>query len=177
MAKNQETMPNGCVGPFGTFKTYEGKKDFDKYYLDVTEKEVFKSTGEKDPETGEDLGVIEKKLIIKKIDIEEFLEAQRDAVGVQAYIKALGLQGQSIEDFHTDVGDGVDDFSQMPDTLEGVLTAGDKARELFDSLDPALKGSHTTIEGFLNSLTQESLDSYIKSRIEALTGLSNKEGE
>lgn len=177
MSKNQEKVPNGCVGPFGCFKTYEGKKDFDKYYLDVSEKEVFKSTGEKDPETGEDLGVIEKKLIVKKIDIHDYLESQRDSVGVEAYVKALTLQGQSIDDFHTDVNDGVDDFSQMPDTLEGVLTAGDKAREVFDNLDPALKGSHTTIEGFLNSLTQESLDSYIKSRIEALTGSSNKEGE
>ena len=62
----------------------------------------------------------------------------------------------------------------MPDTLAEVLTAGDKAREVFDKMDPALKGGHTTIEGFLNSLSQESVDNYIKSRIEVLTGSDEK---
>ena len=165
-----------CKGPFGCFKDFEGQKDFDKYYYDISEKEVFKATGEKDPETGDPLGTVEKKFIVKKIDIQEALNAEAEMVGVEAYMKALVLQGDSIDNYATIVGDGIDDYSQLPDTLAEVLTAGDKAREVFENMDPALKGGHTTIEGFLNSLSQESVDNYIKSRIEVLTG-SDKKGD
>lgn len=166
-----------CKGPFGTYKTYEGKDDFDKYYLEVSEKEVFKDTGEKDEE-GNSLGISEKKLIIKKIDIHDFLESQRDTVGVESYMRSLALQGEDFDTFHTVVNENVQDFSEMPDSLADVLTAGDKAKAAFAQLDPALKGSHTTIEGFLNGLTQETIDSYIKGRVEALTPkITVKEGE
>ena len=170
---------NVCKGPFGTRVDYEGRSDFDKYYYDVTEKEVFKPTGEKDADTGEELGVIEKKLIVKKIDIHEYLESQRDFVGVESYMKALLMQGDSIDNYHTVVdADKVQDFSNMPEDLAGVMTAGDKAKEAFANLDSALKGNHTTIEGFLNDLTQDKFDAYIKGRIEALTRKQEvKEGE
>lgn len=167
-----------CKGPFGTYKTYEGKKDFDKYYFDVKEIEVFKATGQKD-EDGSELGVAEKKLIIKKIDIDEFIKQDADCVGVEAYMRALALQGDSIEDYHTEVDkEKVQDFSMMPDNLADTLAIGDKAKEAFANLDPALKGSHTTLEGFLNSLSQASIDDYIKGRVEALTPKTVvKEGE
>lgn len=167
---------NKPVGPFGVRKTYQGQDNFDKYYFDVTEKDVFKATGEKDPETGDELGVIEKKLIVKKIDIHEYLESQRDSVGVEAYMKALAYQGDDIGDFNTQVdGERIDDYSKFPESLADVMMSGEKAKEIFDNLDPTLKGSHTTIEGFLNSLSKETLDAYILSRIEVLTGSKNKE--
>lgn len=169
---------NVCKGPFGTHIDYEGQKDFDKYYFDVTEKEVFKPSGEKDADTGEQLGVVEKKLIVKKIDIAEMLKSQLDSVGVESYMRALALQGDSIENYHTVVDENkIQDFSQMPEDLAGVMTAGDKAKEAFANLDPALKGDHTTIEGFLNGLTQDKIDAYINSRIEALTPKVENKGE
>lgn len=172
-----EKKPNS---PFLTRKTYLGRDDFDKYYLDVSEKEVFKASGEVDPETGEALGTIEKKLIVKKRDIHEFLEAQRDSVGVDSYIRSLALQGDDISTFSTSVDDNVNDFSQFPETLSDVLQAGDAAKAAFDALDPALKGNHTTVEGFLNSLSQEAIDAYITGRVEALMpsqSVEKKEGE
>lgn len=173
----KKQVVNVCKGPFGTLKNYEGQKDFDKYYLDVTEKEVFKDSGEKDEE-GNSLGVVEKKLIVKKIDIQEMLNSQADSVGVEAYMRALALQGDNISDYNTLVDDKVQDFSQMPETLAEVMTAGDKAKAAFANLDPALKGNHTTIEGFLNDLTQEKIDAFIKGRVEALTPKKEvKEGE
>lgn len=173
----KKSVVNVCKGPFGTYKNYEGKKDFDKYYLDVTEKEVFKDSGEKDEE-GNSLGVVEKKLIVKKIDIQEMLNSQADSVGVESYMRALALQGENINDYNTIVDDKVQDFSQMPETLADVMTAGDKAKAAFANLDPALKGNHTTIEGFLNDLTQEKIDGYIKGRVEALTPKQEvKEGD
>lgn len=173
-----EKKPNS---PFLIRKTYKGRDDFDKYYLDVTEKEVFKATGEVDPETGEQLGVVEKKLVIKKRDIQEYLEAQRDTVGVNSYIRSLALQGDDISTFSTSVDEKVDDFSQFPDTLAGVLQAGDRAKALFNSLDPELKGNHTTLEGFLGSLSKETVDKYIEARVASLIPAAQveqkKEGE
>lgn len=164
-------------GPFMSRKTYEGKKDFDKYYLDVEEKIVFKDTGEVDLETGDKLGVSESKLVIKKIDIQERLNAEAKTVGVDAYVKALALQGEDISSYATEVGDKVQDFSNMPETLAETLTMGDKAKEAFAKLDPALKGNHTTLEGFLNSLTQESIDNFIKGRVAALVPEKEKAEE
>ena len=104
------------------------------------------------------------------------LESQRDTVGVDSYIRALSIQGDNINDFGTLVNDNVVDFSNCPDNLADTMLLGDKAKAAFEGLDPELKGNHTTIEGFLNSLTQESLDSYLKAKIEALMP-SKKEGE
>lgn len=176
MSENKK-VPNVCIGPFGTLKTYEGQSDFDKYYFDVTEKDVFKPSGELDPETGEQLGVIEKKVISKKIDIHELLESQRDNVGVESYMKALALQGESLDEFNTVVDDKINDFSDLPNSLADVMTAGDKAKIAFANLDPVLKDGHTTIEGFLNSLTQDKIDAFIKARVEALTPKSEVKGD
>ena len=156
-------------------KDYEGQKDFDKYYYEVSEIDVFKESGQVDPDTGDKLGVIEKKVVSKKIDIDEFIQSQADSVGVDAYVRALALQGESINDYNTVVSDEIDDYSKMPDTLADVMMAGDRAKAAFDAMDPALKGSHTTIEGFLNGLSQESLDAYIKARVDAL--VPKKEGD
>lgn len=160
--KETKLLPNG---PFGTRKTYEGKNDFDKYYLEVTEKEVFKESGEVDPDTKDKLGTIEKKLIVKKVKIAEFLDAQAETVGIAAYVRQLAVQGVDVNECSTNVDDKVQDFSMMPDNLADTLMVGDKAKEAFANMDPALKGKHTTIEGFLNSLSPEMLQDYIKSRI------------
>ncbi len=166
MAK--ETMNQRLISPFLDKKTYRGESNFDKYYFDVSEKEVFIATGQKDEE-GNPLGVSKKKLIIKKIDIHDLLESQRDSVGVESYIKALAAQGDSIESFHTEVDkEKIMDFSNMPETLADVMMAGDKAKKAFAELPAELRGSHTTIEGFLGDITAEKIDNYIKSRIEAL---------
>lgn len=160
--------------PFTTKINASKQVGFTKYYIDREVKEVFKSTGQKDSD-GSELGVVVLKVIDHKVDIAELLESQRDTVGVDAYVKALALQGENINDFATVVNEKVNDFSEMPDTLADVMTAGDKAKAAFANMDPALKGNHTTIEGFLNSLTKESVDAYIKGRVEAL--IPKKEGE
>lgn len=166
----KKSNQRSTFSPFLTRMNYEGQKDFDKYYYEISEKEVFRDSGEVDPDTGDRLGVVEKKFVVKKIDIAEYLQSQAESVGVESYIRSLSLQGENIEDYHTEVDmEHVVDYSQMPDTLADVLTAGDRAKQAFANLDPALKGSHTTIEGFLNGLSKEVVDSYLKSKLEALS--------
>ena len=139
---------------------------FDTYYYDIQDKDVFRKAGV-DSE-GEEFGIVEKKFIVKKIDIVECLNERAKDVGVDAYMLALSAQGESIEDYNTQVDmNKVNDFSEMPETLADVMMSGDAAKKAFAGLDPALRGSHTTIEGFLNSLSKESIDAYIKGKVDA----------
>lgn len=151
------------LNPFLIRKDYEGKKDFDKYYINRDVKEVFRKTGV--DESGDEIGIVEYKVIDQKVDIQEFLNSQRDSVGVDAYIRSLGIQGIDINDLSTSVTDEVQDFSKMPDNLADTLLLGDAAKKAFNELDPELKGGHTTIEGFLNSLSDESLQAYYDKRL------------
>lgn len=140
--------------------------EFDKYYDEIQYKEVYRKAGV--DAQGEEYGTIVIKPIVTHKDISEFINSQADTVGVEAYMKALAIQGVSGDDFFTNVDlDKVQDFTDAPDNkFDGVLY-GKKAVELFNGLDPALKGKHTTIEGFLGSLNQEIIDAYIKGKVDA----------
>lgn len=162
-----EVKSKRSFSPFIDRKELSKSGNFDEFYEDISYKEVYRKVGI-DAE-GEEYGVIEIKPVVKKKSIKELLEVEARSVGVEAYMRALAIQGDSIDNYNTVINeDKVIDYSQMPDTLADVLTAGDRAKEAFANLDPALKGSHTTIEGFLNSLTQESVDAYIKGKIDAI---------
>lgn len=163
------------ASPFKSRYNAPAKKDFDKYYDDVSVKEVYRSAGI--DADGVEFGVIERKLIVKKIDIDELINSQADTVGVAAYMRALAVQGDSVDNYATQVSDKIDDYSEMPDTLADTMMLGDKAKEAFDKMDPALRGNHTTIEGFLNSLSKESLEAYIKGKIDAVLPKHEKEGD
>jgi len=173
-----EKVKKMLKSPFTDRFTSSKQSDFDKYYNDIEYKEVYRKAGI-DVE-GEEYGVIETKGIVKKRDIAEYINSQADTVGVEAYMRALSVQGDSIENYNTQIDmENVDDFSHLPDTLADVMTSGDKAKEAFAKLDPALKGGHTTIEGFLGALTQEKLDAYIRGKVDAYLPKKEviKEGE
>ena len=162
--------------PFITRIDAPKKSDFDKFYLDVEYKDVYKKAGiDKD---GEEFGVIETKAIVKKRDIAEYINSQADTVGVAAYMRALAVQGENLEDYDTRVDqDTIIDYSELPGTLADVMTAGDRAKAAFANLDPDLKGSHTTIEGFLNSLSKDFIENYIKGKVEAAFPKKEPEAE
>lgn len=161
--------------PFTAFQSFEGKKGFDKYYIDRSVKETFVKTGV--DESGDELGVVKLKVIDKKIDIDEFLQSQADSVGVESYIRALGVQGVDINDCSTVIDEKINDFSQCPDTLADTLMLGDKAREAFSNLDPELKGNHTTLEGFLSSLDPETLKKFYDKKLGVSNTPKENEGE
>lgn len=166
MSKETVKKPDVSVGPFGVTIDAPSKKDFDKFYYEYEYKEVFKDSGIVD-ESGDRLGVVETKVVVKKIDIAEMLNSQVDSVGVEAYMRSLMIQGVDPNECNTVVSDDITDYSQCPDNLADTVLLGDKAKAAFESLDPALKGNHTTIEGFLNSLSKETLEAYYKSKLAA----------
>ena len=166
MSEKTVKKPELSVGPFGVRINAPAQGNFDKYYYEYEYKEVFKDSGVVD-ENGDRLGVVETKVIEKKIDIAELINSQADSVGVEAYMKALMVQGVDPAECNTVVSEEINDFSQCPDNLADTMLLGDKAKAAFESLDPALKGNHTTIEGFLNSLDKETLEKYYKSKLAA----------
>lgn len=162
-----EKQVHNVCSPFLRRVELSKHKDFDQYYAEVSYKEVYRKAGI--DEAGEEFGVIEVKPIVRKKSIKDLLAEEAKSVGVEAYMRALAVQGDSIENFNTVVDqDKIVDYSQMPESLAEVMTVGDVARKAFAELDPALKGSHTTIEGFLNSLSKETIETYIKGKIDAV---------
>lgn len=160
---SKEKLVVDTHSPFMARQSYEGQKKFDKYYIDREVKEVFVKTGV--DSSGDEVGVIKRKVVDKKIDIQEYLDSQKDSVGVESYIRSLGVQGIDINECNTAVGDEINDFSECPDTLAETLALGDKAKKAFEQLDPDLRGNHTTLEGFLNSLDKETIEKFYKKKL------------
>lgn len=151
----EELKVNGevCFGPLAARK-FEGQKDFDKYYIDRTVKQVVKKTGE-----GEDDFILVEKVIETKRDISKVINAQAGDVGIEAYLKNYELSGEPIPDVN--VGDEVQDFTNMPDSLAEAILLGEKSRKLYDSLPSELKGK-MGIEEFVSSFTNEMFDAFIE---------------
>ena len=151
----QEIKTNGEItfGPL-TARSYEGEKEFDKYYIDRVVKQVVKKTGE-----GEDDFILVDKIVESKRDIRKVINSQRDDVGIEAYLRSYQLAGEEVPD--VEVGDDVQDFTRMPESLADAALLGEKSRALFASLPAELKGK-MSYEEFMASFTNEMFESFIK---------------
>lgn len=69
--------------------TAPGLDNFDKYYLDYEIKDVVK------PLEGTDDFIIEKKIIVSKRDIVEYINSQADDVGLDAMLRRFNQTGDS----------------------------------------------------------------------------------
>lgn len=141
-----------CFGPLAA-RSFEGFKDYDKYYIDVTIKQVVKKTGD-----GEDDYILVDKEIITKRDIAKTINAQASDVGIEAYLKNYEITGEPMPDVV--VGDEIQDFTDMPNNLAEAALLGEKSRKLFDSLPSDIKGK-MGYEEFISSFTQEMFDSFL----------------
>lgn len=141
-------------------KDYEGQKDFDQTYKEVTIKKRVKKIGE-----GEEDFIIEEFEEVKEIPIKEVLAAQAEDVGIEAYMRPYDLAGQPLPDVR--VGDDVLDVSQFPEDPADVMKVGDQMMANFYGLDPLLRGDAKTPEEFLNSITDEKLKAYYEAKLNA----------
>lgn len=142
---------------FTVLKSFEGQKDFDKYYIDRVIKQVVQKTGD-----GEDDFILVDKVVETKRDIAQVINAQADEVGVDAYLRPYLASGEQIP--AVQVSDNISDFTQFPETLAEVAAVGELARANFNKLDPKLtKGK--SYEEFITSMTQEAFTEYLKSFI------------
>lgn len=142
---------------FGVRKDYEGQKDFDQTYKEVTIKKRVKKIGD-----GDEDFIIEEFEEVKEIPINEVLASQVDSVGIEAYMRPYTLAGESLPEVR--VTDDIQDFTGFPEDPADAIKVGDSMMKTFNNLDPALKGDAKDVESFLNSLTKDKIDAYIASK-------------
>lgn len=158
MEKKQVVDTGEIVSGFGVRKTYEGQKDFDTCYKEITIKQRVKKVAD-----GDNDFVIEEYEEVKEVPIREVIDAQVDEVGIEAYLRPYQLAGVSLPD--VEVGEDVMDVSQFPEDPADAMKVGDVMMQNFYNLDPALRGDAKTPEEFLANLTQEKFEAYLKSKV------------
>jgi len=142
---------------FGVRKTYEGQKDFDTTYKEVTIKQRVKRVGD-----GDNDFIIEEYEEVKEVPIREVIDAQVDSVGIEAYMRPYQLAGVDIPG--VEVSDDIQDFSQFPEDPADVIKIGDAMLDNFNKLPADLRGDAKTPEEFLASLTQEKFEAWLKNQ-------------
>ena len=156
MAKELEELGEVTFGP-GCVRSFEGQKDFDKFYIDRVVKQVVKRTGD-----GEDDFILVDKVIETKRDIAKEIHAQAGEAGIDAYLKNFEMAGISPIDSFGGVSDEIIDETQMPQTLADAQLLAKRTGDLFASLPREVVG-RMTYEEFISSFTQEKFDEYIRS--------------
>lgn len=141
----------GCV------RSFDGQKDFDKFYIDRVIKQVVKKTGD-----GEDDYILVEKIIESKRDIAKEIHSQSGDVGIDSYLKSFELTGESPIESFKGVSSEIVDYTKMPDNLADAQLLASKTGDLFASLPKDIVG-RMSYEEFIQSFTQEKFDAYIKS--------------
>ena len=148
---------------FGVRKNYEGQTDFDTTYKEITIKQRVKKVGE-----GENDFIIEEYEEVKEFPIQEVIDAQKDEVGIEAYLRPYTIAG--VEPPAVEVSERVQDFTKFPDDSADAIKIGDQMMKEFYKLDPALRGNAKSPEEFLNNLTTERLTNWLKSKVNVEKG-------
>lgn len=143
-------------GP-GCLRSFTGRSDFDKYYIDREIKQVVKKTGE-----GEDDYILVDKIIEKKRDIAKEIHAQAGDAGIEAYIRQFEVMGEEMPDVK--VTNDIADFTNMPSSLADAVLLGENSRKLFNLLPKELV-EKMTYEEFIKNMTQEKFDEWKSSLI------------
>lgn len=154
-----KVVDNGeIVCGFAVRKNYEGQKDFDQTYKEITIKKRVKKIGD-----GDEDFIIEEFEEVNETPIKDVLAAQMDSVGIEAYMRPYLMAGQELPDIQ--VGEGIQDFTQFPEEPADVMKVGDEMMSTFNNLDPALRGDAKSVEEFLAGLTDEKLKNYLLSKV------------
>lgn len=157
--KNNQTIkivespfrPNGQPCPALT--------DFDKYYIDNEVHDVVKKTGD-----GEEDFIVIKKLVLKKRDIKEVINASASEVGVENMINRLARSGESLP--NVVVGEDVIDTTRMPSNLAEAIQFGEEARKKFEALPKELVNGRS-YEEFIKTCSASEVLAYYQEKEKA----------
>lgn len=149
---------------------WEGQKDFDQDYISIEIVDKVVKTGE-----GDNDYVIQKDVLVTKTPIKEVVQADAESVGVYNIIKQVMRTGDTSL-LPADKGDCNVDFVGAPENLMEVKALGQQAEKMFGQLPNELtKGMD--MAAFVNSMTQEQFDSFVKAISDRSTGKVEKENE
>lgn len=150
------------VNPFTAVQTYQGKKDFDKYYFELEAKKFFVESGEVDPETGDKLGIEKSKFIVHKRDIKQTINAEASTVGVYPMLERLARLGEDLP--VPELTENVIDTTNMPEDLVQAGKFADAIKKQYDKVPDELKKGQD-IETFLGGITEDKIKAYVESVI------------
>lgn len=149
---------------------FEGQKDFDTEYLGIKIVDFVKKTGE-----GEDDFVVKKKVIYEKTPIQQVIDADKDSVGVENIIKQVLRTGDTSL-LPIDRGDCDVDLVGAPEDLMSLKQMGVDAEAAFASLPEGLVEG-MDMKSFVESMSQEKFDQFMKAVAERATGKEEKVNE
>lgn len=149
---------------------WEGQKDFDQDYISIQIVDKVVKTGE-----GENDFIVKKDVIVSKTPIKDVVEADKDSVGVYNIIKQVIRTGDTSL-LPVDKGDCNVDMVGAPETLMEVKALGADAEKKFAGLPKELtKGMD--MKAFVENMSQEQFDAFIKAVSDRSTGKVEKENE
>ena len=149
---------------------WEGQKDFDQDYISIQIVDKVVKTGE-----GENDFIVKKDVIVSKTPIKEVVDADKDSVGVYNIIKQVLRTGDTSL-LPVDKGDCNVDMVGAPETLMEVKALGVDAEKKFAGLPKELtKGMD--MKAFVENMSQEQFDAFIKAVSDRSTGKVEKENE
>lgn len=164
-----ETKKTRVKGFSNNGQVFPAQTGFDTEYENITIVDRVKKTG-----SGEDDFVIVKEVLVEKTPIKEVIDADAESVGVYNIIKQVLRTGDTSL-LPVDKG-GNYDFVDAPESLMELGQLGDEAAKKYASLDPELtKG--LDMKSFVESLTQEQFDAFIKAVAERNAPKENIENE
>lgn len=166
MAKENKEV----LGPFLVTKEVEKQKDFDQDYITISIVDKVTKIGE-----GEHDFIIEKEVIEERNPIQEVIDVDKDSVGVYNIIKQVMRTGDTSL-LPADDGKCNVDFVGAPETLMEVKQMGVDAAKAYDGLPSELKGE-MDMQSFVNSMTQEQFDAFIKAVADRSSGKVEKKDE
>lgn len=149
---------------------WEGQKNFDKDYISIEIVDKVVKTGEGDHDF-----IVKKDVLITKTPIQEVVDADKDSVGVYNIIKQVMRTGDTSL-LPVDKGDCNVDLVGAPETLMEVKALGADAEKKFASLPKELtKGMD--MKAFVENMSQEQFDAFVKAISDRSTGKVEKENE
>lgn len=136
--------------------------EYDTDYKSIKIVDVVKKIGE-----GENDFIIEKKVVEEFTPIQDVIDADKDSVGVENIIKQIMRTGDTSL-FPIDNGDCNVDLVGAPENLMEVKQVGIDAEAAFNKLPEGLVNG-MDMKSFVNSMTQEQFDAFIKATQERLS--------
>lgn len=145
-------------------------KDFDQEYKSISIVDKVTKIGDGDHDF-----IIEKEVVEEYRPIQEVVDVDKDSVGVYNIIKQVMRTGDTSL-LPADDGKCNVDFVGAPESLMEVHQMGVDAVKAFDGLPSELKGE-MDMQSFVNSMTQEQFDAFIKAVADRSSGKVEKKDE
>jgi hypothetical protein len=149
---------------------WEGQKDFDQTYKSIKIVDYAVKVGEADEDY-----VIMQKVVEEETPIQEVIDADKESVGVYNIIKQVIRTGDESL-LPRDDGKCQVDMVGAPETLMEVKNLGIQAEQNFNNLPGELTNG-MDMTAFVQNMTQDQFDAFVKAIADRSSGKENKENE